>query len=361
MKILKYLKPIFIFVLCFLIYPTTESNGGFDVFDFAFLSETDTAEFQLYSAYDLRDRESFIQITNTDSGAVFPDGITVHVQIFDVGNNCIENNFFDTYTPSDTHVYNMRDIQTNNGNPSGVVLPENSFGIVIVSLIGPEGFIIGLLEPEFNVLLGNFRILDNQGYEYRTNSTGIPLLPNFNFGPDDEQAYYINFNTETGTILSDIFGISVGSIGIEEGNDMVSNEVEVANPTENFTLLDVDLFNLNEIPFSCRNIIFACITPESPRYQELLESVADNADGSASVANFEYGINEAIPNSKSGELLCPSNNISEGFARLTVISHASSGNVEFFTGFVGLNNGNGRGSMDSFWAPKGLLGDDDDD
>lgn len=353
MRMIKYLVPIIILFLSFSVFTSHKTNAGVDVFDFAFLSESDTAGFQLYSVFDLRDRESFIQLTNTDGGSVFPSGVTVHVQIFDVGNNCIENDFFDLYTPNDTHIYNMRDIQTNDGNPSGVVLPENSYGIVVISLIGDNGFINGLLEPELNVLLGNFRILDNQGYEYRTNSTGIPLLPNFNFGPLDEQAYYFNFNTSSGTQLSDIFGISVGSIGISEDDDSVSNEVDVANPTGNFTLIDVDLFNLNEVPFSCRNVIFACITSESTQYQSLLESVADNADGSASVAGFEYGINEAIPNSKGGELLCPSNIISEGFARLSVLGHASAGNVEFFTGFVGLNNGNARGSFDSFFAPMG--------
>ena len=308
--------------------------------------------------YDLRERESYIQLTNTDSGAVFPDGITVHVQIFDVGNNCNENNFFDVYTALDTHVYNMRDIQTNNGNPSGVELPENSYGIVVISLLGPEGFIIGLEEPEFNFLIGNFRIIDNLGYEYRTNSTGINLLGPFigGFGPEFEQAYSFNFNTKSGTSLSDVFGISVGNIGSNE-----ESEVDVSNPIENFTLIDVDIFNEDEIPFSCRNIIFACITPESPRYQELLESVAENADGSASVANFEYGINEATPNSKGGELLCPSNNISDGFARLTVLSHATSGDVEYFVGFVGLNSGNGRGSMDSFWIPTGVLQNGEED
>ena len=31
----------------------------------------------------------------------------------------------------------MRDIQTNDGNPSGVVLPEGSYGIVAVSMFYP--------------------------------------------------------------------------------------------------------------------------------------------------------------------------------------------------------------------------------
>ena len=85
------------------------------------ISETDAGDFQLVGFFDLRDRESFIQITNTDTSAQ-----TVHIQVFNVGNLCNENNFFDAYTPNDTHTYNLRDITTNDGNPSGVVLPARA-------------------------------------------------------------------------------------------------------------------------------------------------------------------------------------------------------------------------------------------
>ena len=74
------------------------------------LSETDTNVYQLYSFFDLRDRETYVQVTN-------PEGArTVHVQIFDVSNLCSENNFYDDYTPNDTHVYNLRNIETNDGD-----------------------------------------------------------------------------------------------------------------------------------------------------------------------------------------------------------------------------------------------------
>jgi len=82
----------------FLITPV--SFGGFA------LPESDTDDKELFSFFELRDRESFVQVT-----IVGTIDTTVHVQIFDVSNNCNENNFFDTYTVADTHVYNMRDIQ----------------------------------------------------------------------------------------------------------------------------------------------------------------------------------------------------------------------------------------------------------
>ena len=99
--------------------------------------------------------------------------ITVHIQVFDVSNNCNENNFFDVYTPNDTHIYNMRDIQTNDGNSAGFVLPDGAYGFVFALVIEPDGVDDppepGTIWNDAEVLIGNLRILDNNGYEYRTN------------------------------------------------------------------------------------------------------------------------------------------------------------------------------------------------
>ena len=45
-------------------------------------------------------------------------------------------------------------------------------------------------------------------------------------------------------------------------------------------------------------------------------------------------------------MLCPGNTISEGFVTLDLINASA---FDTFVGFIGLNTGNGRGSMDSFW------------
>jgi len=157
--------------------------GGFSIL------ETDHADFQLVGFFDLRDRESFIQITNIDTD---PAGHTIHIQLFNVGNLCNENNFFDNYTPNDTHVYNLRDILTNDGNPSGVVLPENAYGI----------FVATYLDADPLTMIGNLRIEDNNGYEYRTNLNGIGEN-SFSAERDD---FTFNFNTESGVTLSDVVG-----------------------------------------------------------------------------------------------------------------------------------------------------------
>ena len=116
----------------------------------------------------------------------------------------------------------------------------------------------------------------------------------------------------------------------------------------------MDIVNNNEVLFSCRDVIFSCVDEDNPLIEELL-SVA----GVGSVASFEYGINEAIPHSKGGELLCPGNNINEGTVLLkpepytqAQVDISQSFDGPFFFGFVGLNNGNGRGGMDSIWQPN---------
>ncbi len=342
----------FLLLLTLMIIPVNSFADDDDDSCNAYAGATDGDPYQLYAFFDLRDRESFIQITNADNNPDFEgtgSDVTIHIQIFNVGDDCNENNFFDTLTPNDTHVYNMRDIQTNNGAPSGVLLPDNAYGIVVISLIENGSIFVSDESP----LVGNFRVLDNSGYEYRTNLAGIFNAEEQEVLPFGENGFYtINFNKIGNVTLSDVVGISVGVINSSEDG------INLANITENFTVIDVDIFNNNEVPFSCRNIIFSCVDQDNPRLEELLEAAADEGH-SASVASFEYGINEAIPHSKGGELLCPNNVIEEGFALLKVLfqfDNRDSG--PFFAGYVGLNNGNGRGSMDSFWAPNTVFDSD---
>jgi len=292
--------------------------------------DSDADPFQLYSFFDLRDRESFVQVTNVSESPV-----TIHVQVFDVNNNCNENNFFDLYTGADTHIYNMRDILTNDSNPSGVLLPADAYGMVVFTVVTG----VGGSTVENTVLVGNFRIIDNAGYEYRTNMLGIRSLVQ----PEVIPNFYFNYNIKGNVTLSDVVGMSLDQ-NEEEG------EV-VASPQDTYAAFDIDIFNINEVPFSCRDIIFACIDDDSPLLEQLLEDV-----GGASVASFEYGINNAIPHSKGGDLLCPGNNISDG----VVVLSPEVANFDTFVGYIGLNNGNKRGSMDSFWfdnsiGPIGLM------
>jgi len=288
--------------------------------------------------FDLRDRETFMQITNVD---LDPTNHNIHIQIFDVSNNCNENNFFDLYTPNDTHVYNLRDILTNDGNDSGVVLPDGAYGIFVA---------FGDADSNRRII-GNLRILDENGYEYRTNLNGTK--PDFDLQGDLDEFATFNFNTEGGVTLSDVILISV-----HEDTRASEQQAQLADILNVWNTYDVDIFDLNENAFSCRKVISSCINQDSPLYEALLEEAANRSGGgcsngscAASVADIEYGINEAIPHSKGGELLCPGNNISEGFVRLEDMGRGNIASRESVV-YVGLNNGNGRGSMDVFFIQR---------
>ena len=196
--------------------------------------------------------------------------------------------------------------------------------------------------------IGNLRIIDNNGYEYRTNAQSLFRQRNFeNIEQFDSRFYSFNFNQEGGVSLSDVVGITLNLIDSGEPPELVNEWI--AEPVQAiFSPFDIDIYDLNEVPFSCRDVIFSCVDEDNPLLEELL-SVA----GSANVASFEYGINNAIPHSRGGDLLCPGNNIGDGTVVLRPEPYPES--VDFqgppiFAGFVGLNNGNARGSFDAFWV-----------
>lgn len=332
-------------------------TGGPDLEDFP-ETDTDTVDDTVIYFFDLRDRETFLQLTHTgidirdDDNFDHNTNLTVHIQIFDVSRDCNENDFFDVYTPADTHVYNMRDIQTNDGSPSGVVLPDGAFGFVFGFAIDD----LNTLNDEADVFIGNIRIIDDNGYEYRTNAATEDAGEG-NLGDNNGELGYFNYNTSSGVTFSDIVGVVF---------DDTSSEIDIdVAPLNNFGVLNVDIFNLNETPFSCRNVIYACISPDSPLQDALLEKAAEEASQSASIARAEYGINDAIPHSKGGELLCPGNNISEGFVKLEVLNFDNMMDVDDTLDdiviWIGLNNGNGRGSFDSNWIDSDVIPDPDGD
>jgi len=326
MKLCKFIFILFFaLTLFFLNSETSYSGAEFDAVT------TDNPDRALVGFFDLRERETFVQVTNVD-----PTSNNIHILIFDVSNNCNENNFFDLFTPNDTHTYNLRDILTNDGNSSGVVLPDNAYG-VFIAFSATQDF-------QGKQMIGNLRIEDNNGYEYRTNLVGTNADQT---GGPLHQFVTFNFNTEGGVTLSDILIIPSGTT-FEDGMQVT----DIDDVLSSWTSVDVDIYDLNENPFSCRKVLYACVNQESSLYEALLEEAASggtNCDGQcgASVADIEYGINDAIPHSKGGELLCPGNNISEGIVRLEKLGNAPGAeDDDNAIIFIGLNNGNGRGSMD---------------
>ena len=238
----------------------------------------------------------------------------------------------------------MRDIQTNDGNPSGVVLPDGAYGFVFALVINDLGEIF----DDADILIGNLRILDSNGFEYRTNAQTENDAEDMS--GNTERYLSFNFNTLGNVTFSEIIGVAFEDFTFD-------GEVKIADilDSSGFDVVNIDLFDSNENLFSCRDVIFSCVNENSSLLEELLEEASENSEGSASVASAEYGINDAIPHSKGGELLCPGNNISEGFIRIESLK--SNENPDDFVAFLGLNNGNGRGSMDAVFIESQFVTD----
>jgi len=218
---------IILFVFSFVLLSTVPgfSGGGFDV------TPTDRHDHVLIGFFDLRDRETFIQITNVDA---VPTGNNIHIQIFNVANDCNENNFFDFYTPFDTHIYNLRDIITNDGNPSGVVLPDDAYGVIIA-----HG------DPErTKEIIGNLRVIDDNGYEYRTNLQGEDHDRNSSNCDAANNFATFNFNTKGGVTLSDIIVIPFDDKDQDETQSLI-----IADVLDMWVNLGVDIFDLNKTHF----------------------------------------------------------------------------------------------------------------
>jgi len=298
------------------------------------LNETDSEWRQLVGVFDLRDRETFIQVTHTDEGESTP-GDLVHIQVFNLAQSCGENNFFDAYTTNDTHVYNIRNLTTNDGSDPGFTLPDNSYGFVVVTFEDDQG-------------IGNMRIKDANGYEYRTNLQATDN--DDDEGPDDDE-HWFNFNQEAGVVFSDIFGVMVSEV------DSFNDGVILGPITESYVAFNVELLDLNEVLFSCTDLVFACTDGTDPLIPELLDDIAEenNEDlGTISSVNVEFGINETIPSSKGAPLLCPNNTINAGTVFFNEEEHEGQDDYAFIM-FVGLNDGNGRGSFDSVWSGENVF------
>ena len=96
MSLVKYL-----ILALLLILPMNVFAGN----DFSIANNTEFAAETISAPYDLRDRESYLQVTN-DTGST----ITIHVQIFQHDKGCDELNFNDELTANDTVVYNLDNI-----------------------------------------------------------------------------------------------------------------------------------------------------------------------------------------------------------------------------------------------------------
>lgn len=285
---------------------------------------TEQGSFQLFSFFDLRERESYLQYMNTGTSLEI-----VHVQIFLVNNNCNEFDFFDQYTPLDTHIYNIRNIVNNDGNPSGVVIPDDSYGFVVLTVMsGISGNSIAN-----NVFIGSFRIVDVNGFEYRTNAAGMPE----SIG-GSSTTFSFNYSTLNGATFADIVIFTADDIGVGE------SAVTAFPNFGTFMKFRPTIYDENEVVFSCSDIVFACIESDDPGYAGLLSTAG------VSMGGAEFGINEMLPHSKDKGKICAGNNLDQGFVRLETQNVTGEAQADLVLGFAGINNGNDRSSMEIFTA-----------
>ena len=272
---------------------------------------TDSEAGILAGYWDLRSRKTIFQVTNTSTAPV-----RVHIQVFDttVGSNCAEFDFFDDFTPFDTHVYDLSNLDRNNGVP--LAAPDLSgghgaFAVTTVDSSGDIGFnIFGQGGPPGPfALTGNLRIR-SENFEYRTNLAGFRVF-------DDYDRWGFNFNDVDSSTLADIVFVNFDIVFSPGGVQWID---EVYLPT---------LFDENEQPISCPQLLVSC-----------------------GVTEIDYGVNQTVTNSRGTPSICLG---SDPRGHLTVVDSNSSSppipspppdDADFQAIFVGLNNGDGTGSMD---------------
>ncbi len=269
--------------------------------------QTDIPDDSYLSAYyDLRDRSSYIQVTNIDTSSAT---CRIHVQIFQHDRGCSELNFFDTLTANDTVVYDLDNLVKNNGDPVPANLNDDSYGYVVV---------VAEIEDGCEPIIGNFRIIDDSGYEYRTNMAEVdgPSISNM----------YANFNTVDDANQADIVGFSWFIGDADFGDVAINNDFGFD--------ADIFVYDMAEDPLSCDRRNFAC----------------------GNVMN--YGVNEDYPNSKAGDLLCPGGGLADPQGGYVLFDNwmfpfppeFEIPGDEVIQGFIGINNDDGTGSMDSWYV-----------
>lgn len=300
------------------------------------IDQTDTGVNRIVAYWDTRTRDTFIQITNTSTSK-----INLHVQVFDVANpfaECEPCNFNDMLSGFDTHVYDIENIMTN-AIPSALppipsvpqcqFITEDSYGVMVVSVESVDG------SPRDNALIGTFRIIDESGYEYRTNAVGSE---DDLTDPIHSRDMTVNFSSANGNNLSDLVGIVY--LDIDNRNVLLDPGIQVLFGENDDQIL---IWDEQEIFTSCGTEAFSC-----------------------SVGGMNKGVDFSLPNSKGQQnRVCPSailDSNSSGWLDMNFNRYFCTNAVggddgvcpsdPHFVGFIGLNNGDGTGSMDSWWEKE---------
>ncbi len=333
-------RAICLVVIAFMLAIPTVSIAGPPSLNLDPIDQTDQATYRVVYFWDMRmARQTLAQLTNTSQFT-----IDVHVQIFNVTSPavvCEETNFNDRYTPGDTHVYDLSNLVSNN----------DADGLGAVGMSAPaadldEGY--GLLvitdtTIRDSTLIGMFRIIDGDSdFEYRTNAAGEDQRFQ---GADNLWNYAdINFNNVDGSNLSDVVGLVYRSASLDSVIASPLLQVTFGDVTGDVTdpTPQIHIFDEFESPTSCSPTTFAC---DLTLVDKGIDNFHPNSKGEVNrICNDSVDV---------GWLFMPVN----GFRCFDINFGGTPGACGpnlvnmYFVGFLGLNNGDGTGSMDSWWTP----------
>jgi hypothetical protein len=322
-KIKYFLVLAFLLVIPMQAMAGNKSSIGFDLID-----QTDTGVDRLIYYYDTVGRETYIQVTNTSDGFV-----GIHVQAFEADNNCNETDFDLCLTPGDTEIWNVEAL------PSTADLSESN-GFIAISIT--DEINCGV---ERNALIGMFRIIDEGGYEYRTNAASGE-----DFASASSADYNVlNFNDVNGNNLSDVVGITYVNVDLDQvfASPLIGTFFGDVSEIQNL------IFNDDEGPTSCSPALFTCSDNPGREINKGIDNSIPNSQAFSEICNTSKLDGPVIGAVDSGWLFLPFINYAcfEALDQVPERCGEETGPPEdriHFVGFLGINNGDGTGSMDSW-------------
>lgn len=299
------------------------------------VGQSDAGADRLVYYFDNRNRKSYIQLANLSNSE-----IEVHVQIWLANStlqDCEEIDFIDMYTPNDLHTYDTLNLSSNSG--------EVPLDGVSAQLAGKYGFVvISKSDGPSDSLVGTMRIIDDAGYEYKTNavapeskSTNSDMFGDINFNNISSASELIGFTYSelpgvapvaahgVSTTFGDPSGREIFIIGDFIDEDMGGSGTSTILTCSPLTFACNDTFTNIGIDRSLPNMI-------NPSGRVACNTSVIGADHQAGWLYLPYRSTSCTVDSAVGD----------GEGNCIYDTH--------FVGFIGLTNGSSSGFFDSWWG-----------
>ena len=290
-------------------------------------------------AFDGVFRDTHFQLTNTSREA----GVTLHIQLLYSGDdNCTELDFFDTFTPEDTHVYDLDGDLTRNdggGYPGFDGTNRSEYGIVVVTPV------VGADSP-VPIAFNNLHAVVTM--QTASEQTGRATVYRFNAYGRDAVNLATGAKSAEGTLLD---GVAAGFQRVIP-NDMIYHYTEA--PFNGFPVwADLMFFAIKDDYFGGDN--YKAVGGTTSLFS--IEHVVDNAENSLSCGDVQfscleiYGINTNIISqldalgATEDPIICDITNYDEGFDQLAA---RAGEDADAIFGVIGLASSNAAGATHMF-------------